>query len=169
LDTPSFDEKEHVEDGSMDLKDNSMETLYKDQIRKANSLKHGSIVDFTMHDAVDLDTEEDFEDEAYEHDLDIQEAERLINLVKMASHDLQAPTDSECLPPVVGTTTSILDEEAIIKSKKRRKKILKNLKSISKLKEMLENGTKLNNEQLEKISKEREYQLELESVEHNLQ
>lgn len=168
LDTPLVVD-EHVDDGLMNSKDKTMEALYKDQIRKTNSLKHGSIVDFTLHDPVNLDTEEVFEDEVYEHDLDKKEAERLINLVKIASHDLQAPTDRECLPPVVGTTTSILDEEAIRNSKKRRKKILKSLKSISKLKEMLNNGKKLNNEQLEKISKEREYQLELESVEHNLQ
>lgn len=161
------------EDGLVDPKEISIEALYKDQIHKANNLKQGSVVEFAIHDAVDLDTEEEFEDEEYENDLDRKEAERLINLVKMSSQEVKgpgpSPSDDECLPPVVGATTSIIDEEAITKSKKRRKKILKNLKSIGKLKDMLKNGVKLNDEQLEKISKEREFQLELESVEHNLQ
>ena len=46
--------------------------------------------------------------------------------------------------------------------------MLKNLKAINKLKEMEANGKVLNTEQLEKIAKEKEWTMELESVEHNL-
>ena len=71
--------------------------------------------------------------------------------------------------PLVGPTTTILDEESVRKAKKRRKKLLKNLKAIRKLKDSEANGKSLNEEQTNKVIRENEWQLELESVEHNLQ
>ena len=134
-------------------------------------LQQGAIVNFEFHDTVNLDEDEDFEDEAYENELDKQEASRLIDLVKLS---FPPPKESENVEGdveqvLVGPTTTIMDEDSVRKAKKRRKKLLKNLKAINKLKDMNKNGKKLNEEQLEKIGKEKDWQLELESVEHNLQ
>ena len=136
-------------------------------------LRHGSVVQFSIDDlAVDLDDEDgadDFIDPTYDDDFEIAEAERLIALIKGVSlQPVQtdvAPVDS--LPQEV-KSTSIIDEDNIRDAKKRRKKLLKNLKAINKLKDMQSNGKVLNEEQLEKVSKEKEWTLELESVEHNL-
>jgi len=70
---------------------------------------------------------------------------------------------------LAGPTTTITDKVSVRKSKGRKKKILKNLRAIDKLRGMETNGKILNQEQQEKIAKELEWQLELESIEHNLQ
>ena len=136
-------------------------------------LKHGSIVQFSIQDsAVDLDDEDgadDFIDPTYDDDFEIAEAERLIALVKGMS---LAPANKDEAPaaplPQEVKSTSIIDENNIRDAKKRRKKLLKNLKAINKLKDMEANGKVLNTEQLEKVAKEKEWMIELESVEHNL-
>jgi adenine C2-methylase RlmN of 23S rRNA A2503 and tRNA A37 len=135
-------------------------------------LRHGSVVQFSIDDlAIDLDDEDgDFLDHTYDNDFEIAEAERLLALIKGSSlkpvqEDIAAPVDQ--LPQEV-KSTSIIDENNIRDAKKRRKKILKNLKAINKLKDMEVNGKELNEEQLEKVAKEKEWMIELESVEHNL-
>jgi len=149
----------------------SLETMHSARIRHSNELQHGSIVDFELHDIVDLDEDDDFEDENYENDLDKQEAERLINLVKfkLSFPSKSASVGIEAESVLVGPTTTIVDEESIRVAKKKRKKLLKNLKAINNLKDAQSNGKELNEEQTEKVSREKEWQLELESVEHNLQ
>jgi 23S rRNA (adenine2503-C2)-methyltransferase len=152
--------------------------VYEDEIDNDDgydepSLKHGSVVQFSIDDsAVDLDDEDsanDFIDPTYDDDFEIAEADRLIALIKGTS--LNRP---ETAPPVNPLpqenikSTTIIDEDNIRDAKKRRKKLLKNLKAINKLKEMEVNGKVLNTEQLEKIAKEKEWMMELESVEHNL-
>lgn len=152
--------------------------VYEDEIdcdddHDEPSLQHGSVVQFSIDDsAVDLDDEDsanDFIDPTYDDDFEIAEADRLIALIKGTS--LSRP---ETAPPINPSpqenvkSTTIIDEDNIRDAKKRRKKLLKNLKAIKKLKEMEANGKVLNTEQLEKIAKEREWTMELESVEHNL-
>jgi hypothetical protein len=152
--------------------------VYEDEIDNDDgydepSLKHGSVVQFSIDEsAVDLDDEDsanDFIDPTYDDDFEIAEADRLIALIKGTS--LNRP---ETAPPVNPLpqenmkSTTIIDEDNIRDAKKRRKKLLKNLKAIKKLKEMEVNGKVLNTEQLEKIAKEKEWMMELESVEHNL-
>ncbi len=141
--------------------------LFTDQVTRSNQLQQGSIVDFELHDTVDLDFQgNDFEDESYENELDKNEAARLIQLVKMSSPQ---PVLSEEQSVLSGPTTSIVDDDSVREAKKRRKKLLKLLKQIGKLQELEENGTTLNEEQRAKISKQEEWKNELESVEHNLQ
>ena len=157
---------------SQDQDESSLETRYSDHIRKSNSLKQGSIVDFELHNAVEFDGDDDFEDETYENDLDRQEAARLLSVVKMSFPEptkSSKSTDDVMESPLVGPTTTILDDESVRKAKKRRKKLLKNMKAINNLKTMKSKGKELNEDQMEKIGREKEYQLELESVEHNLQ
>jgi adenine C2-methylase RlmN of 23S rRNA A2503 and tRNA A37 len=147
----------------------SLSVLYSDQVHRRNQLKHGSVVDFEMHDVVDLDDEEaiEFEDEEFDSDLDKNEAARLIQLVQ-ASFPKPEKKEEE-MSILSGPTTTIVNEEFVREAKKKRKKILKNLKAIDKLKELEKNGTVLNDEQKVKIRKEEEWRIELESVEHNLQ
>jgi hypothetical protein len=155
----------------------SLETRYSDHIRKSNSLVQGSIVDFELHNAVVFDGDDDFEDENYENDLDKQEAARLLSLVKLSfpepttsSQSATAKTsEDEMESPLVGPTTTIMDDESVRKAKKRRKKLLKNMKAINNLKIMISKGKELNEDQMEKVGRENEWLLELESVEHNLQ
>jgi len=164
----------YEDDESDDYNDSSDETEpdFKESSNEPD-LRHGSVVQFSIDDlAVDLDDEDgadDFIDPTYDDDFEIAEAERLIALIKGVSlQPVQtdvAPVDS--LPQEV-KSTSIIDEDNIRDAKKRRKKLLKNLKAINKLKDMQSNGKVLNEEQLEKVSKEKEWTLELESVEHNL-
>lgn len=136
-------------------------------------LQHGSVVQFSIDDsAVDLDdgdSANDFIDPTYDDDFEIAEADRLIALIKGTSLNRQetAPPVNP-LPQENVKSTTIIDEDNIKDAKKRRKKLLKNLKAINKLKEMEANGKVLNTEQLEKIAKEKEWTMELESVEHNL-
>lgn len=142
-------------------------------------LKHGSVVEFAIDDAaIDLDDDEaadDFEDPSFEDEIELAEAERLISLIKGISLQpattLSATTttsDDDNTFQQTAKTSTITDEEAIGEAKRKRKKLLKNLKAIRKLKEMEAAGSELNEEQLEKVSKESQWTLELESVEHNL-
>ena len=146
----------------------SLESMYSEHIRKSNSLANGSIVEFELLNAVNLDDEDadEFEDETYENDLDRREAERLISLVKISFPQVSG---EEMESPLVGPTTTIMDEDSVNSARKRRKKILKNLKAINNLKKMVAYGKEMNEDQMEKIGREKELQLELESVEHNLQ
>jgi 23S rRNA (adenine2503-C2)-methyltransferase len=146
----------------------SLESMYTEHIRKSNSLANGSIVEFELLNAVNLDDEDadEFEDETYENDLDKREAERLISLVKISFPQVSG---DEMESPLVGPTTTIMDEDSVNSARKRRKKILKNLKAINNLKKMVAYGKEMNEDQVEKIGREKELQLELESVEHNLQ
>jgi len=147
----------------------SLESMYTERIRKSNNLVQGSIVEFEIHNAVNLDSEDDeFVDETYENDLDKREAERLIHLVNISFPQLSSDGE-EMESPLVGPTTTILDQDSLSKAKKRRKKILKNLKAIKNLIKMKSGGKEMNEDQMEKIGREKELQLELESVEHNLQ
>jgi len=143
---------------------NDITSLFSNQIKQSNELQHGSIVEFELHDTVDLDENDDFEDEEYENDLDKQEAARLIQLVQSSF-----PKPEEEKPILSGPTTTIVNDDSIREAKKRRKKLLKNLKAIKKLKELEAKGTVLNEEQRVKVGKEHEWRMELESVEHNLQ
>jgi len=155
------------EDDENDNDTDDLSNLFSDQITRSNQLQQGSIVDFELHDTVDLDFQgNDFEDELYDNELDKQEAARLINLVKMSS---PKPDLLKEEPILSGPTTSIVDDDSVREAKKRRKKLLKHLKAIGKLRELEKKGTTLNEEQRAKISKEEQWKLELESVEHNLQ
>lgn len=150
--------------------DNSVKVQAESDFQESNEvdLRHGSVVQFSIDDlAVDLDDEEgadDFVDPTYDDDFEIAEAERLISLVKGMSLQPVQPVD----PPPQEVRSTIIDEDNIRDAKKRRKKLLKNLKAINKLKDMRANGKVLNDEQLEKVAKEKEWMAELESVEHNL-
>ncbi|KAL3769078.1 hypothetical protein ACHAWU_008770 [Discostella pseudostelligera] len=149
------------------------------------NIRHGSVVEFSFEDGVinldDEDEDLDFVDPTFEADDELLEAERLIALVRgsrlqhqptdvflvAASSDSDDPVDEPILENTVKSTT-ITDEEATQSAKRRRKKLIKQLKSIQKLKDMESTGTVLNQEQREKIAKENEWSRELESVEHNL-
>ena len=152
-------------------------------------LTHGSVVDFSIDEGfINLDEEgdsEDFIDPMFEDEYDLAEVERLISLVKgttlqpIASPPVETVSSaaedvaSQNLPPASlvipkAKTSTITDDEAIRKAKRRRKKLLKQLKAIDKLKGMEAEGKQLNEEQLDKVAKEKEWQVELESVEHNL-
>ena len=148
------------------------------------SLDKGSVVEFTIVDgAVDLDDEhhvEDFIDPVYESDFDVSEADRLITLVKGTTLD-QDITEADRLIAIVEQnapdvqsngaqikSTTITDDNAVREAKRRRKKLLKNLKAIGKLREFEAAGEVLNNEQREKVTRESEWLVELESLEHNL-
>ena len=140
-------------------------------------LRHGSMVEFKIDDEfINLDDEEveNFVDPEFEDEFELAEAERLIALVKGFTLHKVSPSislDTDTLPPIVEhkvKSTTITDEDAIRTAKRRRKKLLKQLDSIQTLKDMEAYGKVLNKEQLDKISKEKEWTIELESVEHNL-
>jgi hypothetical protein len=161
------------EDDENDEYDDNVEAEPDFKKNDEPNLRHGSIVQFSIDDsAVDLDDEDgadDFIDPTYDQDFEIAEAERLIALIKGSSLKpvLEDVTQVDPLPQEVKSTT-IIDEDNIRDAKKRRKKLLKNLKAINKLKDMEANGKALNEEQLEKVAKEKEWMIDLESVEHNL-
>jgi hypothetical protein len=149
---------------------------FLENIRMSNNLQQGDIVDFAFHGAaVNLDEDSDFDDETFEDDLDKQEADRLINLVQLSFTKSSPRKDSDAIdveesqPILVGPTTSIVDDNSVRNAKRKRKKLLKNIKAIDKLRSMELNGKVLNQEQREKIAKEAQWQLEIESIEHNLQ
>ena len=114
-----------------------------------------------------------FIDPTYDDDFEIAEAERLLALVKGTTLQIADPVPAAKSPlPEVETethhplsetkTTKITDEEAIRKAKRRRKKLLKQLKAIEKLKDMQAAGKTLNQEQLDKVAKEKEWTVEVE-------
>lgn len=114
------------------------------------------LVDFEV-DAAAVDFEsDDYEDPEFENEVEQQEAARLIALVE------------DSFPTPV-RTTSITDTDAIREAKRRRKKLLKDLKAIRNLRYMEESGKELNDEQRAKVTREEEFMAELESVQHNLQ
>ena len=149
-----------------------------------DSVKHGSFVEFAIDDAaVDLDNEdhaEEFIDPIYESEYDLSEASRLISLVKGTTLNEAIPETDRLIALVEQTasdeqssqpetkSTTITDDEAIREAKRRRKKLLKNIKAIGKLKDFVAAGKILNEEQREKVARESEWILELESLEHNL-
>ena len=148
-----------------------------------HDLSHGSVVDFSINsDFINLDDEEheeEFVDPTFEDELELAEADRLLALIKgttlllimpppqTVSFDMDEAAIQSLLPPTT-KMTKITDEDALRKAKRRRKKLLKQMKAILKLKEMEATGKVLNQEQQEKVSKEKEWAMELESVEHNL-
>ena len=146
--------------------------------------ENGSLVEFAIDEsAIDFDNEqhvEDFVDHVYEDAFDLSEADRLIALVKGTTieEDIsesdrlialveQTASDEQVDQPQTKSTT-ITDDEAIREAKRRRKKLLKNIKAIGKLKDFEAAGKVLNEEQREKIARETEWTAELESLEHNL-
>lgn len=142
---------------------------YDGEVNGEPNLRHESCVQFSIDDlAVDLDDEDadDFIDPTFDDDFEIAEAERLIALIRGTS--LKPVQVEDAKLTAITDRTTIIDDDNIRDAKKRRKKLLKNLKAITKLKEMEANGKELNTEQLEKVAKEREWMIELESVEHNL-
>lgn len=115
--------------------------------------------------AIDMDSE-DYDDPEFTSPEELLEAERLLQLVQQGSSPPAPMKNFEENP----RTTSIVDPEAIQNAKRRRKKLLRNLKQIKNLKDKQhDQGWELNEEQLLKISKEEEWKAELESIEHNLQ
>jgi len=149
----------------------------------AIGLSHGSVVDFSIDEGfINLDEDgdsDDFIDPTFQDEFELEEADRLISLVKGITLQPLTPAQEvvssvsveeeiEDTSPVKGPTTKITDEEAIRKAKRRRKKLLKQLKAIDKLKDMESAGKVLNQEQLDKVAKQEEWSIELESVEHNL-
>lgn len=153
-------------------------------MKQGNSLEHGSVVEFAIDDAfVDLDNEEhaeDFVDPVYEDEFDLSEADRLIALVKGITIDEDIKESDRLIALVEQTasdeqsndapvkSTTITDEDAIREAKRRRKKLLKNIKAIGKLRDFEASGKTLNEEQREKVARESEWLAELESLEHNL-
>ena len=147
-------------------------------------LSHGSVVDFSIDDEfINLDEDMDaehFVDPTFEDEHELAEAERLIALVKgltlqQTPFTPSASSGTDTSPPelsveskVVVKSTTITDEDAIRTAKRRRKKLLKQLDSIQLLKDMEAAGKVLNQEQLDKISMEKQWSNEFESVEHNL-
>ncbi len=176
------------EDGDNDGIDEEISSIYNsiqnDDDAGMGNIPHGSIVEFSFDDEVIHlgfdDDEFDIVDPTFEDETEILEAERLIALVKgsrlhhqatklslVAVTDTDEPVDEGFEHKTLKSTT-ITDEDAIQSAKRRRKKLIKQLKSIEKLEEMESTGTVLNQEQRDKISKKIEWSLELESVEHNL-
>lgn len=141
-------------------------------------LRHGSVVDFSIDDGfVNLDEDgdsDDFIDPTFDNEWEVQEAERLVSLVKgitmapPANEEEEIEDEVSSHPLANVPTTKITDDEALRKAKRRRKKLMKNIKAIEKLKGMEALGKVLNQEQMEKVAKEKEWNMELESVEHNL-
>ena len=141
-------------------------------------LSHGSVVEFSIDEGyVDLDDDDDdaFNDPMFEDDIELAEAERLISLVKGTTLAMPQPALStetsldeadhqiEKVKP-----TTITDDEAVRKAKRRRKKLLKQLKAVQKLKELEQKGKQLTGDELAKVAKGEKWKLELDSVEHNL-
>ena len=115
------------------------------------------IVEFAVDEkAVDFECD-DYDDPEFDDEMEQQEAARLISLVQKS------------FPAPSGKTTSIVDDDAVREAKRRRKRLLKDLKAIRKLRELQEGGSVLNEEQLTKVAREEEWKAELESVQHNLQ
>lgn len=118
------------------------------------------IVEFAVDEAaVDFDSD-DYIDPEFDNEYEKEEAARLVSLV-------QDSFSSQ--PTIAAKTTSIVNDDAIREAKRRRKKLLKNLKAVGKLKEIQDGGRELSAEQLTKLSREDEWKAELESVQHNLQ
>jgi len=132
----------------------------EENVEAENTSSSKTIVEFAVDEsAVDFESD-DYDDPVFDDELEQKEAARLISLVQDSF-----PSS----PPITGKTTSIVNDDAVREGKRRRKKLLKNLKAIRKLREMQEGGRELNEEQLAKVAQEDEWKAELESVPHNLQ
>jgi len=161
----------------LDFEDDSLLEMKSQATINPSANSQGSEVEqFRSSQTVDLDWDEDFEDEEYQTDKEIEEANRLLSLVQSSfpappSLKAQSPASSEHETESLlkGPTTTITDEESIREAKKRRKKLIRNLKQIDKLLEQQHKGIELNEEQRIKVSRKDEWRSELESVEHNLQ
>jgi hypothetical protein len=189
-----YEDDETVEEAPSNYLDTHYEEISVEspsiEINSQKDLKH-ALVEFAIEDAfIDLDNEEhaeDFIDPIFEDEFDLSEADRLIALVKGTTLDQDITEADRLIALVEGTamndaptatssqsnqiqtkSTTITDEDSIREAKRRRKKLLKNLKAINKLKDMEAAGKVLNEEQREKIARENEWVVELESVEHNL-
>eukprot|EP00547_Thalassionema_nitzschioides_P006675 CAMPEP_0194218508 /NCGR_PEP_ID=MMETSP0156-20130528/23937_1 /TAXON_ID=33649 /ORGANISM="Thalassionema nitzschioides, Strain L26-B" /LENGTH=564 /DNA_ID=CAMNT_0038947897 /DNA_START=160 /DNA_END=1854 /DNA_ORIENTATION=+ len=114
--------------------------------------------------AIDMDSD-DFDDPEFISPESLLEAERLLQLVQQAA----PPHPSIKKKEETGRTTSIVDPESVQNAKRRRKKLLRNLKQIKNLRDkQRDQEWELNEEQLMKMSKEEEWKAELESIKHNL-
>jgi len=162
----------------LDMDDDSeFEISSQTSISPRNNIQPKKINQYQKHDeTIDLDWEDDFEDEEYHTDEEIQEANRLLSLVQSSfppppasKAETQSTPELETESVLKGPTTTITSEESLREAKKRRKKLIRNLKQIDKLVEKQQNGIDLNEEQRMKIGREDEWRAELESVEHNLQ
>jgi 23S rRNA (adenine2503-C2)-methyltransferase len=129
----------------------------------AKSSQENPIVEFAIDaEAIDFESD-DYEDPEFSTEWELQEAQRLINIV-LASLEKPPIRNMDQL----SKTTSIVDEDSLHDAKRRRKKLLKNLKAIENLRKREREGLELNEEQQAKIAREGEWKSELESVEHNL-
>jgi len=152
---------------------------------EGQDLKHGSVVDFSIDNGfINLDDEDmfdDFNDPTFEDEFELAEADRLLALIQGTTLQQIAPSAPDSPPTEIEDSlsaddstepevkrTKITDEDAIRTAKRRRKKLVKQLKAIERLKDMEANGKVLNEEQLEKLAKEKEWMNEVEDVEHNL-
>ena len=163
--------------------------VYEDEGRRDDAAEDddsdsspGTMADFTIDRAsVNLDDEEasaSAVDPTFDDEFELAEVERLLALVEGTSiSPISSPLRSKSpeetasvaleLASTVRTST-ITDEGAMRKAQRRRKKLQKHLKAIDKLRDIEAAGTALNQEQLDKVAKEKEWIVELESVEHNL-
>lgn len=173
-------EDEEGDDDGIDEQNMSIQHSHQ----RHSDIRHGSVVEFSIDaGAIDLDDEDDdfdFVDPTFEDDSELLEVERLIALVKgsrlqhsptefshLVAADAYRPADEHVVEHHVKSAT-ITDEDAIQSAKRRRKKLIKQLKSIEKLKDMESTGTVLNQEQREKLSKEKEWIVELEHIVNNV-
>jgi 23S rRNA (adenine2503-C2)-methyltransferase len=119
-------------------------------------------------ESIDFESD-DYEDPEFLTEWELEEADRLIQLVQGTSLPRAALSELEAQENSA-PTTSITDEDALREAKRRRKKLIKNLKAIDRLMEkQKEAGFEFNEEQQSKVDREIEWRAELESVEHNLQ
>ncbi|KAI2493263.1 hypothetical protein MHU86_21300 [Fragilaria crotonensis] len=175
---------EDDDDFDIDIEDgyfpDQVEATEKVQFASPPSTKVQGKTEFIIEaDAIDFE-EDDYEDPEFATDWELEEAQRLIMLVRnLAPNPPPLTTTHLVMPPVAEdaaagaatSTTSITDEDALREAKKRRKKLLKNLKAIDRLLERKQQDSdfEFNEEQASKVAREMEWRAELESVEHNLQ
>eukprot|EP00546_Thalassionema_frauenfeldii_P020277 CAMPEP_0178895672 /NCGR_PEP_ID=MMETSP0786-20121207/720_1 /TAXON_ID=186022 /ORGANISM="Thalassionema frauenfeldii, Strain CCMP 1798" /LENGTH=567 /DNA_ID=CAMNT_0020565935 /DNA_START=125 /DNA_END=1828 /DNA_ORIENTATION=+ len=148
-------------------------TLDLDEDKNNGEIKINDNSPSTDVQYIDLDLD-DYDDPEFTSSEELLEAERLIQLVQQGSPSPSMKHSQSNIPNteqsgLTTKTTSIVDPQAIQNSKRRRKKLLRNLKQIQNLRDKQDDqGWELNEEQLIKLSKEEEWKAELESLEHNL-
>jgi 23S rRNA (adenine2503-C2)-methyltransferase len=172
------DDDKNPSDNDMNNNYNKDSNLENIQSSATNSLK-SSIVEFTVEpDAINMDMD-DYEDPEFQSEWELSEVDRWINLVQQQATPVEATTTTTRIPTTTTTiselpnqkTTTITNEDAIREARKRRKQILKQLKIVTRL------GTKKRNdpdyiwneEETLILAQAKEWQAELESLEHNLQ
>lgn len=170
------------EDDDEDRSDDAMPFNHVTDPHDVIELSHGLVVEFAIDDkAIDLDDEDaefDFIDPTFEDEADLFEIDRLVALVKgsrlepqqtgQSASDTDSLTFEHNLLETTVKSTTITDEDAIYAAKRGRKRLIKQLNAVQKLKDMESAGTALNQEQIEKVAKEKDWIIELESLEHNL-